>query len=301
MVNLVLSMTLVFRGIGSSNSSGIAMLKRFFTSFAIVLVFMTAPAKAAMLSYSNVSTSISVIPLGLGGFGTTTFETRPFPGATLWRLEQDFPKIEGGFGFGRETEGRAKTSSIGFLAEDGFFLDYALEVGAACVADGAPVSGTCTPTLGARANAVFTFRTDVDALLYLDGIWNGGDPQTNLADAFSFLLREFPTNARLIDENDGPVGVVSGTFTRPISLRAGRTYRVDFQGSANAASNSSTFGGDSMRLRLAASVLDANADTEAFARRAADALTPVPLPATLPLLLGALAAVRVFARSRRRT
>lgn len=195
--------------------------------------------------------------------------------------------------------GRAEINALtfGLVAEDGFFFQSAVDTETECVETTIP---GCLPNMRSEARLAFDFTVDVASTFYLDGSWAGGTGAVTGVGILDFLSisinRLRPTGGTeelfLLDTNRNAVGQSGGSFTDELSLVTGQTYRFSFAHSARAQSVSATgaFDSDASFLNFAASVVEANADVDAFEARYL-AAAPVPLPAAGWMLLAGLGAM----------
>ena len=208
----------------------------------------------------------------------------------------------GEIGSGRIGAGEQQALTQGLFADDGFFLNSEVSSEVQCVRN--PTHGTCPPFLSSQATLQFSFTVDVDAALYLDGAWAGGDGTTgvNLVDFFGFSLVRLTSNPfnpdELLEINTNATGFTAevGIIDATIGLLAGETYVLSYNLQTHEISPGAVGVPitDVGQFILAASVIETNASTTAFQARFA-AASPVPLPAAGWMLLagiGALGAMR---------
>lgn len=199
---------------------------------------------------------------------------------------------------GRTTRGDMSAVTQGLFAEDGFFLKSEVDTEVECLRN--PTAGTCPPQLSSQATLEFSFTVDADATLFLDGFWIGGDGDLgiNLVDYFSLSLIRLTANPfnpeRLlqIDTNATGSSALGGFIDSSIGLLEGETYVLGYSLQTQVSSPGAVLVpfNDNGRFTLAASVIEANADVDAFAARFL-AAAPVPLPAAGWMLLAGLGAL----------
>ncbi|MCP4070415.1 MAG: hypothetical protein GY742_01580 [Hyphomicrobiales bacterium] len=248
-----------------------------FRTLAFGVAFMVAPgsAQAIGLNFSNFDTTLSYngTNLAVPSNAADRTETGTVIGGAL-SYSIDSGDLTGGTG-GRVYSGRGQGSIVGNFSNSGFDFDLLVSATAECVLN--PTLGTCPPSVSVDGGLDFELTTDTDTSLTISGDWAGSDGGgLSTVDFFSVqLLRETgnPFNPEeLIDVSTNHSSNTSdtGTIGLTLTLLAGERYFFNLRNKTKAsASNNNLLVQDFGSANFTASV--------------SPSVSPVPIPAALPL------------------
>lgn len=206
--------------------------------------------------------------------------------------------------------GRTKTSALtyGLMEDDGFFFGSSVSTEAECT-EKSGVSFGCRPFMGNQAAVSFSFSVDVDSVLFFDGTWFGGNgtlSPVSVVDYLSLSIRQDNGSGGFlvpyrVDTNIENRNEAAGIFDGSVALSAGETYLFDFNHRAHAQAPDAegVVVMDDSFLSFAASIIESNADVDAFEGRYEAAASAVPLPAAGWMLFAGVGALTAMRRRKR--
>ena len=189
----------------------------------------------------------------------------------------------GDMGAGRIGTGEVTAATSGTLNATGFSIESQVTTSSTCNADPTPVAADCLPFIGMQSFVSFDFSPTADTQLTFSIDWAGGagDPNINLSDYFSFQFlawNGFAFSAfGLPAYSTSELGDVqtSGNFSGVLDLFAGNDYRFEIGQRAQSQTNG----------EVGIPALDSGFFTVEAS------IAAVPVPASLWLITGALAAL----------
>ncbi|WP_425101289.1 VPLPA-CTERM sorting domain-containing protein [Tropicibacter sp. S64] len=238
------------------------------------------------------------------GYSATTAPDRTStfaPDGGGYLSDSVFDSYAGEISAGRIGRGQATGATGGQLTSDGFYFSSDVTTEAECIAN--PTTATCPPFIRSQADLWVEFIPDVNTTLYYDVNWAGGDtdPGLNLVDYVDYSIARFNGfgYVNLYSYSTNTTGEVApfGNDSGSVSLLAGTTYRFSLALSAYSISNGAVgvpfLDAAGVDVSLSAVQSNANADL------VDGLLAPVPLPAALGLMAGALGGLAGVRRRRR--